>query len=66
MTPFFDFVYRDRQCSAPTDVDRDFLSIHVESLDAPKVMPAGSTKGNFSWDSGSPFHVTSTTYRRGA
>jgi hypothetical protein len=66
MTPFFDFVYCDRRIMAPTDIDRGYLSCDVGSLDAPAVMPAGSTKGNFEWDNRSPFHLTSTTYRRGA
>ncbi|MFM0638049.1 hypothetical protein PQQ63_15210 [Paraburkholderia metrosideri] len=60
MTASFDFVYQDRKCMAPYDVQRGFLSADMESLDAPAFMPAGST------ESRAAFHVTSFTYRVGA
>lgn len=64
VTSFFDFIYCDRRCGAPTDMGREFLSLDVDSLDAPRVIPAGSTKANVS-SSDEPYHVTSFTYRAG-
>jgi hypothetical protein len=64
MPEFFDFVYRDRQANAPTDLQRGFFCIDVAALDAPRVVPAGSTITIPSFG-GEPFHVTSFTYREG-
>lgn len=57
MTEFFDVVYEDRRCTAPTDIQRGFYHTEVQSLDAPKLMPAGSTRAN------KDFHSTSVVYR---
>lgn len=60
MTEYFDFVYADRKCMAPLDIQRGFLMNDCGSLDAPALMPAGATEAR------KEFHLTSHTYRTGA
>lgn len=63
MTSFFDIVYVDRAISAPVDLNRDFLSFDVGGIDAPQLIPAGSTEANDLGDA--PFHTTSYHFRLG-
>lgn len=57
MSENFDIVYQDRKVMAP--VRLGFSMFDVESLDAPKLLPAGSTESH------TEFHATRFTFRHG-
>lgn len=63
MTSFFDIVYVDRTISAPIDYNREFFGSDVGGIDAPQLIPAGSTEANDGDDK--PFHTTSYHFRKG-